>query len=60
VPIGATSYVEDGDLIDLGDRQLSIVLLPGHAPGSIGLWDEANDKKATKCAQRTIYFGLAL
>ena len=28
----------DGDLIDLGDRELRIVHLPGHTPGSIGVY----------------------
>ena len=28
-------------MIDLGDRQLQVLHLPGHTPGSIGLWDEA-------------------
>jgi glyoxylase-like metal-dependent hydrolase (beta-lactamase superfamily II) len=34
-----THYVRGGDEIDLGDRRLSIVDLPGHTPGSIGLID---------------------
>lgn len=34
--------VEDGDVIDLGDRTLEVVHLPGHTPGSIGLWDVEN------------------
>ncbi len=41
-PVDATHYVKGGDLIDLGDRKLSIIHLPGHTPGSIGLWDETN------------------
>jgi len=28
--------------IDLGDRSFAVLHLPGHSPGSIGLWDEAN------------------
>jgi glyoxylase-like metal-dependent hydrolase (beta-lactamase superfamily II) len=31
--------VEAGDVIDLGDRQFEILHLPGHSPGSIGLWE---------------------
>lgn len=34
-----THAVRGGDEIDLGDRRLSIVDLPGHTPGSIGLID---------------------
>ena len=41
-PVAATRLVEGGDVIDLGDRQLLVVHLPGHTPGSIGLYDEAN------------------
>ena len=40
-PVAATRFVEGGDLIDLGDRRLLVVPLPGHTPGSIGLFDEA-------------------
>ena len=41
-PVTATSLVEGGDLIDLGDRRLLVVHLPGHTPGSIGLLDEVD------------------
>ena len=34
-----THLVQGGDEIDLGDRGFSIVDLPGHTPGSIGLID---------------------
>ena len=35
-----TRLVDEGDVIDLGDRVSSQVLhLPGHSPGSIGLWE---------------------
>ena len=36
-----TIVFEDGDLIDLGDRQLEIIHVPGMTPGSIALWEEA-------------------
>ena len=39
-PVAASRLVEGGDVIDLGDRQLQVLHLPGHTPGSIGLWDE--------------------
>nr|WSY49494.1 MBL fold metallo-hydrolase [Streptomyces sp. NBC_00886] len=36
-----TSYrpVEDGAVIDLGDRALTVLHLPGHSPGSIALFE---------------------
>ena len=34
--------VEEGDIIDLGDRPLQIIALPGHTPGSIGILDINN------------------
>jgi glyoxylase-like metal-dependent hydrolase (beta-lactamase superfamily II) len=34
-----THYVQGGDEIDLGDRRFTVVGLPGHTPGSIGLID---------------------
>jgi len=37
----ATRIVEDGDVIDLGDRVFEVLHLPGHSPGSIGLWERA-------------------
>ncbi len=36
-----TRLVDEGDVIDLGDRQLEVLHLPGHSPGSIGLWEAA-------------------
>ena len=31
--------VQDGDVLDLGNRKLEIIHLPGHTPGSIAVWD---------------------
>lgn len=31
--------VEDGDILDLGNRPLQVIALPGHTPGSIGILD---------------------
>ncbi|RST84378.1 MBL fold metallo-hydrolase [Aquibium carbonis] len=31
-----------GDVVDLGDRSFTVLSLPGHAPDSIGLFDEAD------------------
>jgi glyoxylase-like metal-dependent hydrolase (beta-lactamase superfamily II) len=33
--------VRDGDVVDLGDRSFEVLHLPGHSPGSIGLWEPA-------------------
>ena len=37
----ATGLLEDGDRVDLGDVSLTVLHLPGHSPGGIGLLDEA-------------------
>ena len=39
-PAPPTMIVDEGDVIDLGDRAFTVMHLPGHSPGSIGLWDE--------------------
>ncbi|MFA5119781.1 MBL fold metallo-hydrolase [Zavarzinia sp.] len=36
-----TETVVEGDVIDLGDRRFEVLHLPGHSPGSIGLWEAA-------------------
>jgi glyoxylase-like metal-dependent hydrolase (beta-lactamase superfamily II) len=36
-PLSAT--LEEGEVIDLGDRRFEVLHLPGHSPGSIGLID---------------------
>ena len=33
--------MDDGDIIDTGDRHFKVMHLPGHSSGSIGLWEEA-------------------
>ncbi len=40
--IGAapTMKLTEGDVIDLGDRAFEVLHLPGHSPGSIGLWEQ--------------------
>jgi glyoxylase-like metal-dependent hydrolase (beta-lactamase superfamily II) len=35
----ATRSVDEGDVVDLGDRRFEVLHLPGHSPGSIGLWE---------------------
>ena len=39
VPSHASGILEDGDMIDLGDRQLNVWHTPGHSPDSICLFD---------------------
>ncbi len=39
-PAALTRQVVDGDLVDLGDRVFSVLHLPGHSPGQIGLWEK--------------------
>lgn len=34
-----TGYLDEGDVIDLGDTAYQVLHLPGHSPGSIGLYD---------------------
>lgn len=35
----ATRLVEDGDVIDLGNRVFEVIHTPGHSPGGIALWE---------------------
>jgi glyoxylase-like metal-dependent hydrolase (beta-lactamase superfamily II) len=37
----ATRLLDDGDMIDLGDRQFEVIHTPGHSPGGIALWEAA-------------------
>ncbi len=37
-PAKVSREVVEGDAIDLGDRCFEVLHLPGHSPGSIGLW----------------------
>jgi glyoxylase-like metal-dependent hydrolase (beta-lactamase superfamily II) len=39
LPAPATRIVGEGDVIDIGDRRFEVLHLPGHSPGSIGLWE---------------------
>jgi glyoxylase-like metal-dependent hydrolase (beta-lactamase superfamily II) len=38
-PVPHARHVVEGDVLDLGDRAFEVIELPGHSPGSIGLWD---------------------
>ena len=39
---GKFNPIENGDIIDLGDRKLEIITIPGHTPGSVALLDINN------------------
>jgi len=39
---GEIVYVRDGEVIELGDRSLEVILVPGHTPGSIAVLDRKN------------------
>ncbi|MCX8571936.1 MBL fold metallo-hydrolase [Aminobacter sp. MET-1] len=41
-PAPLQRLLDEGDVIDLGDRSFTVLHLPGHSPGSIGLFDELN------------------
>lgn len=41
-PAPLTRILDEGDVIDLGDRSFVVLELPGHSPDGIGLFDEKN------------------
>ena len=40
-PAPLTGYLDEGDVIDTGDRVFQVFHMPGHAPGSIALYEQA-------------------
>jgi glyoxylase-like metal-dependent hydrolase (beta-lactamase superfamily II) len=38
-PAPLTGYLDDGDVLDTGDRVFNVLHLPGHSPGSIALYE---------------------
>jgi glyoxylase-like metal-dependent hydrolase (beta-lactamase superfamily II) len=38
-PAPLTGYLDEGDVVDLGDCAFQVLHVPGHSPGSIALWD---------------------
>jgi len=38
-----TGYIDEGDVIDLGDRHFQVLHLPGHSPGSVGLYESGTE-----------------
>jgi glyoxylase-like metal-dependent hydrolase (beta-lactamase superfamily II) len=39
VAAAITQLVDEGDILDLGDRRFEVLHLPGHSPGGIGLFE---------------------
>ena len=39
-PADPTHLLEDGDIIDLGNRRFEVLHIPGRTPGSVALWEE--------------------
>jgi glyoxylase-like metal-dependent hydrolase (beta-lactamase superfamily II) len=50
----ATRILENGDVIDLGNRHLEVIHTPGHSPGGIALWEA---KTATLFSGDIVYDG---
>lgn len=38
----ATRLLDDGDVVDIGDRRFEVIHTPGHSPGGIMLWEPAS------------------
>ncbi|MFN4143386.1 MBL fold metallo-hydrolase [Aestuariivirga sp.] len=39
-PAPLTGHLDEGDVLDLGDRHFRVFHLPGHSPGSVALYEE--------------------
>jgi glyoxylase-like metal-dependent hydrolase (beta-lactamase superfamily II) len=39
VPEAPALTISEGEILDLGNRHFEVMHLPGHSPGSIGLWE---------------------
>jgi glyoxylase-like metal-dependent hydrolase (beta-lactamase superfamily II) len=50
----ASRILHEGDVVDTGDRAFEVLHLPGHSPGSIGLWEK---KTRTLFSGDAIYDG---
>lgn len=37
--VSLTSYLNDGDIVRIGEGRLQVIFVPGHSPGSIALYD---------------------
>ncbi len=40
LPAPLTEFLDNGDVVDLGNRRFTVLHLPGHSPGSIALLDQ--------------------
>lgn len=56
-PAPLTGRIDDGDVIDLGDRVFNVLHLPGHSPGSIALYER---KTATLFSGDVVYDGMLI
>ena len=54
-PAPPTQLLAEGNVIDLGDRVLDVLHLPGHTVGSIGFWEQAT---GTLFSGDAVYDGL--
>ncbi|EDP63237.1 beta-lactamase-like protein [alpha proteobacterium BAL199] len=55
--VAPTRLVDEGDVVDLGDRRFEVMHTPGHSPGSISLWEPAS---GTLIGGDAIYDGLLI
>jgi glyoxylase-like metal-dependent hydrolase (beta-lactamase superfamily II) len=39
-PAPAQTLLQNGDIVDLGDRAFEVIHTPGHSPGGIALWEQ--------------------
>ncbi len=46
-PYEIDHFVSDGEIIDLGEREIEVVFIPGHSPDSVLLVDKKNRMMAT-------------
>lgn len=56
-PAPLTGYLDEGDVLDTGDRAFTIFHLPGHSPGSIALYERATQ---TLFSGDVIYDGMLI
>jgi glyoxylase-like metal-dependent hydrolase (beta-lactamase superfamily II) len=42
-PVKAVQVLREGDALDLGNRHFEVLHLPGHSPGSIGLYERSTE-----------------
>jgi glyoxylase-like metal-dependent hydrolase (beta-lactamase superfamily II) len=56
-PAPLTGYLDEGDVVDLGDVAYHVLHVPGHSPGSIALWDP---KSRTVFSGDAVYDGALL